>query len=73
MYDEAFIQTYNDGTKAPRLIDMESEFGIERVDADGNSEQDFYTLNELMARPSLQKALGRAMEIGAEDGIDLLW
>ena len=71
MYDDAFTVTYDDGTKAPRLIDMESEFGIERVDAGGNSEQDFYTLNELMARPSLQKALGRAMEIGAEDGIDL--
>jgi hypothetical protein len=71
MYEEAFTVTYDDGTKAPRLIDMESEFGIEKVDRDGNTTQEFYTLNELMARPSLQKALGRAMEIGAEDGIDL--
>ena len=74
-YEKAFIETFvNDDGKTvqqPRLINMNDEFGIAKLQKDGSYKREFYTLNELMSRPSLKKAFPRAMEIGAEDGIDL--
>ena len=74
-YEKAFIQTFVDDngkiTREPRLINMNDEFGIAVLQKDGSYKREFYTLNELMSRPSLKKAFPRAMEIGAEDGIDL--
>ena len=74
-YEKAFVETFvsdsGKTTQQPRLINMNDEFGIEKLQSDGSYKREFFTLNELLTRPSLKKAFPRAMEISAEDGIDL--
>ena len=74
-YNKAFFETLVDDRGKtyvePSYLNLNDEFGISKLQKDGSYKNEYYTLNELMTRPSLKKALGRAMEIGAEDGIDL--
>ena len=70
-YGEAFTMTMSDGSTQPQRLGMNDEFSIDVLNADGDAQPEFFTMNELINRPSLQKAMPRAIEIAMEEGIEL--
>ena len=70
-YNAAFNMVMEDGTTEPQRLNMNQEFLMETVGQNGEIERKFFTMNELVSRPSLKKAMPRAIEIASEEGVDL--
>jgi len=72
LYEESFTRTMIDDngntTTQPRTINLDTEFEIVKND-DGTRE--VASINDLLSRPSIRRAITKASEIGLEDGVQL--
>jgi hypothetical protein len=73
LYEEAFTQNLVDDSgnvvdTKPRTIDLDFEYEIVKNE-DGTRE--VVSINDLLTRPSVKRAIIKAQEIGLEDGVQL--
>ena len=72
LYEESFTRTMIDDngntTTEPRTINLDTEYEIVKNDDDT---REVASINDLLSRPSIKRAITKASEIGLEDGVQL--